>query len=1536
MAIRLSREERAASSNRGASQLPPLSPAFLHEVDAANWAHQEIGQRRDVEYGGVIVRDPTGQYFSTVPVAGEGMQFDLRAVLGIGTDGYYLQPQGYTCVASYHSHPAQHALILQRNRSFDERMAKAFLGFMSGTDFYRDVHDRDFFPSSYLSGPDGSLIRHTPTGSEAERSFALWVQAGKPPGNRVGVYGGFDEFIKKISTFGSLSLIVPTPLWGGSRGKVPSDWVVFEPFSSSTVTEQPLLTAIFPEASLAVTAAFSLQPSEAVESHTCVVLKHVNQDRYVATVASPGREPLFSLDAMFPKGPDGDLQLPAGYRLEALCLGDGPEVSQIAARESWLASVLFSPKQVGAAIREGSKRLALQDPQRGLSLYINSQDMALLKLKVPPESLAAELFKRGSDGEINDSGAQAEMAAGTLTPRDFLRRVIDATDLRVVRAGQFWRKVGPVDKRSAVLAAQTPLTLSGSFLSSRDAALYAHELIGNQRSVYYSGYVLKRPDGQFVITLPQESFANTFAFMLFFPTSGEGALIPPEHYELHARYGSHPELSMVDSDWVKQRHWTRDDALINLQVFSCDEMYSILLAGRVAYLSGAQDCLLEYSPNRSSAEELLRANISPSAGEQGLVRGLGHGEIKPADWVTRLASAGEFKIIQGNPLWGPRGVVYSDWTPNYDYAPRLGPPDYVTYGSLFSTLNEAARDLHKRVHGRNFAAQAYFAFILKRRDQEQYIATEVVGAVSSSDLFDLSKLFPRTSRDKFQLPEGFELHALFRSQQWSPQWTAPVSNWLTLYFVTPQVLYSALYEAQRDRTRSLPIFFSTLDGALLSYRPSPIEVKAGGEADRLLVLARTQLDSGIKTHMDFVREWAAKGELQVVRTSQCWDEIGLVSNDWAGYKTLTSRRLSPAFASPDDAARHALSSIGNHFRRAYGGVILKLANGLCVATEPLILPPRGVTLNWIYPDSSVATGLYPGGSTIIARYRSMPVQEVPILLANLQKAVYRSMIPSAVLAELLHREVHIKRDYVFGANGSILSYDLSDSEEEKLLSGKLLALNPIKGDLADNEYEQQLRTGALSPQDFVNAVAKAGLLRVVKGDALWGQPRTLKPRFALNPYTPNPLSVRQVAADPPCTPIFTRALDAVRHVQLGWTPQAQVAFGYVLKAFGRELYMATLPLVRQEFDALKAVFVDGQLPQGYVMYGLYVCASTEMIAPASDEMARYFFTPVTIARALTYVTSPRNGLTLPLYLLCSDGALLWYTTPKTADVLQTWLNKLYDDAKRVREGTLTVRDYVRLMAGNGTLHIRITSPTWSRKEQVDAQWSPKRPPHAFADDPYYHSFCGPLYFYADDAARYAQRSIAPFVDKAYLGAVLVPPRISGFVAIDPVEDRPGYGDSTLEELFWKGHAGFDVPEINVLHSYKIAAVHAFYKAIPSTPNLNRVDINLLANFVSSADLGNYLSVIRSNLPDAKSVYLSCRGGGMLQYIPAMTGEETAMLSARPAVSPSMLVSQLRRVGRLSVLVTDRFWNALGPLGDTTDPTGLGASEPWYGRNKDEL
>ncbi|WP_395609360.1 hypothetical protein [Pseudomonas sp. B22129] len=200
--------------------------------------------------------------------------------------------------------------------------------------------------------------------------------------------------------------------------------------------------------------------------------------------------------------------------------------------------------------------------------------------------------------------------------------------------------------------------------------------------------------------------------------------------------------------------------------------------------------------------------------------------------------------------------------------------------------------------------------------------------------------------------------------------------------------------------------------------------------------------------------------------------------------------------------------------------------------------------------------------------------------------------------------------------------------------------------------------------------------------------------------------------------------------------------------------------------------------------------------------------------------------------------------------------------------------------------------------------------------------------------------MAPFESKAYLGALLVPARISGYVAIDPVEDRPGFFDSTLEAFFWKGRAGFDVPANHDLHDYKIGAVHAFYKSIASTPSLKPLDIRLLPNFVSSQDLNDYLSVVISNIPDAQSIYLSCRGGALLKYVPALTATETAMLGARPALTPSALVLQLKNLGVLSVLVTDAFWKTRGPLNNEWDGSGVNAGsntyEPWYGREKDEL
>ncbi|CRM62232.1 DUF4329 domain-containing protein [Pseudomonas sp. 58 R 3] len=1958
MTINLSREERAASSNRGTTRLPAVSPGFINEADAAYWAHKKIGARRDKEYGGVILRKYTGRYHATEPVPGKGLQFDLREVLTVSADGQFEQPKGYTCVASYHSHPADHELTQKANPNFDSKTVKAFLSFFSDGDFWHGVNNRDFFPAAYLSGPDGSLIRYASSGSVEERSFALWIKAGRPRNNKVALFGPFSTFVKKLSTLGTLSLIVPTALWGGSAGDVPADWVVFQPFSSGAPTPQPLFTGVFTEVqaainvcepvaaparqigivikaqgegraeyavsqpepaqvlgwlagdalpvlpagwelhgmyvdsspvpepfppmqawlyqcfispldlathiagyrrlskTLSVAAAGSLyirtsdaavlrygfsgsdaesqlfaqaadgsvtdngiqsllqagtllpqglvkQVAEAgqlsvertsdiwdkkgavdkmwrpfskipepqlspafitaddaarwahevigtrrdleyggvilkrgyryyathpipdrravfehglllardsdgnfiapddysaeafyhshpvtniaqarinypddsddqlllrgnfysrpdlrfsirnrafarahylsgpddalikyvssgsalesayyqelhgVEDKTSsdfeskvvwklaeagelsvvipnpvwggvrgliskgwrirtpataqqqqpffteaysrpehavmralvlagpenigtkfgVVLKHRQENIYAATLALPRSVPLFSPSVLFPKRQDGGVRLPSQYRLEAIYFSSWYETNEIAARETWLASAFFTPSQVVAAARQARATLAIQHRTRGLTLYMQASDSALLALKVPEATATSELVQESSTGELHDNGAQAGLLDGTLSPRTYVRRVISATALSVVEAGGLWRYVGPVDNR--LLVSFYTATLSRSFLSARDAAVYAHEQVGSRRDRYYGGYVLKGEDGRFVITEPIESRENPFLYTLFFPSSNHGPLIPPEPYVLHGRYGSHLELSMADPVPILRRGWTRDEALINQQVFSCNEMYAIIPAGRVAYLSAAPNCLLEYTPNKSSAETTLLANLSPQAGDNSFQARLDRGDIKPADWVWRVAETGDLKIIQGNRLWGPRSVVYRDWSANYNYAPRSGPLDYVTYGAVFTSADDAASDLHGRVHGRHFPEEACYAFILKHKDKDQYIASEVVGATRTDELFNRYLVFKRITQDQYQLPDGFELHGLFRSQQWLRKRLRPSNEWLARFFVQPDVLYAAIYEARGGSADSLPIYFSTHDGALLRYRPSPIDVTSGGTADTLLGDAQRALDSGIKRPVEFVREWSLRGQLQVVRISQLWDKAGLVSNTWTSYATLMPRHLSPAFASPDDAARHIATLTGNGHRRTYGGVILKLVSGLYAATEPLAIPPQGLALNWIYPDHAVSTGLYPGGSTIVARYRTLLDQEVPLLLSSTQKAIYKSMIPSRVLASLLNRDADIMGEYVFGANGSILSYQLSNSIAENSLKNRLEVQSLAKDDYVGNLIEQQIRSGVLTPLEFVTLVAKAGKLSVVKNDRLWGQARQITGEFATSNATPNPGDIRQVLFDSACGPIFTRAFDAVRYAQRMAKSQTDVSFGYVLKTVKKSLYMTTLPLVREKFDDFRRVFINGQLPQGYVLEGMYLCASTVAIAPAGDEMAHSFFPPQDIGKALNFLIYASNGKALPLYLMCGDGALLKYLVQKTAQ-LYDWTKNAVLERSQLLNGTLKVREYVRRLAAMGELEIRVTSVVWGRKERVMAQWTPKKAPHAFADDPHFHSFCGPLFLYPDDAARYAQGLVAPFQDKQYLGAVLMPDQIQGYVAIDPVEDRGTGGTSTRELLFWIDHAGFDVPAGNVLSTYKIAAVHAFYKAIPSTVSREPREQKLLTHFVSKDDLRGYLAVIRSNAPYAKSCYLSSRGGALLKYVPAFTQAETTLLSPGDAPDPSVLVSQLRAQGSLSVLVADAFWMRVGVLGAEWNG-GEALSEPqvgkfWYEGERDEL
>ena len=980
--------------------------------------------------------------------------------------------------------------------------------------------------------------------------------------------------------------------------------------------------------------------------------------------------------------------------------------------------------------------------------------------------------------------------------------------------------------------------------------------------------------------------------------------------------------------------------------FSAEEIHDVILHKRPAYLSGSEDCLLVYTPSESDSQTRLLRLTAPQAGGSEAQKQLGSGQRKPAQWVVRLAEAGDLQVIQGNPLWGPRSPIYTDWTPNFDYAPRFGPPNYVTYGAVYYSADDAARDLHARVHGRNLAEQAYFGFILRHKDKPHYLATEVVGVDERNALFSLSSLFAATDDRDYRFPAGFMPCGLFRSQQWQPMGLATQSAWLTRYFVRPALLYGAIYDSKRvgdkyANGKYLPVYFSTEEGALLRYVSLPYNLESGGPLDRLLAADDEAVVSGKKTPQTFVGECANRGGLYVVRTSQCWDKQGGVPRTWSGYERPTRRRLSPVFANPDDAARYVAAIVGKGRQRAYGGVVLRMTDDRFVATLPLVVPPQGFTIDWIYPNSVIARGLYPQGATIVARYRSVVGHEVRMLLSATQKAIYQSMLPTGVMASLLQREVNILREYLIGPQGSVLSYQLTGSTDEEALKQNLQPLDSRKGDLWDNDIERQLRNGTLLPGDFVTQVAKAGNLQVVQGNSLWGGARPLRGPFVANMVSPAPLEIKQVFADAPCSPLFTQAYDAVRYAQLRSSPQAQVQFGYVLKSVKKTLYMTTLPLVRADYSDFRQVFLDGQLPQGYTLAALYLCASTQAVAPTRDSMATSFFAPGALANGVAFVSNLAKNGVLPLYLLCADGALLRYSFRKNGpEALYALISQASVAERQLLEGTLRVIDYVRGLATQGELYVRVRSTVWGREQVVTAQWLPHAAAWPVEDNPHFLSFCGPLFSHADDAALWAGAQLAGYKGREYLGAVLAAPGNVGFVSLDPVEDHHAWLQDTIAQLFQFEHFGFDIKPDHPLFLYTIHAVQAFYKVIASTISSRPLDRALLENFVSRDDLSLYQDIVKINRPTAQSVYLTCRGGALLKYVPSFSAEEVRLLSIGPVLTPSVLVSRLRENGQLSVLQTDAFWTRLGLLGHEWEVKDVQAApDPQavqYGRDKDEL
>lgn len=1078
-------------------------------------------------------------------------------------------------------------------------------------------------------------------------------------------------------------------------------------------------------------------------------------------------------------------------------------------------------------------------------------------------------------------------------------------------------------------AVSTLSVLGRTFLSADDAACYAHERVGRRRNRGYYGYILQRDDQRYVITEPAEQLASS-------STHHERV---PDNHVLHSRFYAHPALSTLDAHAAADLEWSVEDAATSLLMFSVKALRNSLATDLSAYLSGAEDSLIRFTPDRSRSLALLKQlGTTESPGK--LALDLEKGVVKPEQLVTEAAAAGDLQVIISNGRWRPRGKVTEHFVP--------GPwernvPERVSLGAVFQSADAAALDRYARNTGQRDEGQTWFGFILKHRDKEEYVASELVPVSYPRDkLFLERSVFRRspTSGD-YVYPESFAPHSYFYSRQRVNHERDAPRRWLAEHFIVPKDLWVAVYNAKKrpvfgERVPAL-LYVSTPDGALLKYEPRPDTPLFDNDVPNMgLEAIQNNLAKGVSSATDFVATVARNDALHVLRTSVCWDRKGLVGAHWAPSQNVQRRSLGPVFLTADDAAVHARSQVPAGTPRAFGGLILQRSDGRFVATDPADIPREDFDIKWIFADAAIELGQFPTDCTIVARYRSRVLRALPVLLSDVDKELYRNMLSVDTVYTAFMRRTQALDEYLFAPDGSIIRYRIGAWERIRADLGIAISLSgkPAR-DLDATWIKDQIHAGTLTPTAWVKKLVNCGYLKVVAGSRLWGPAREVT---EFEPYQtiPQTTGYPRALVEPAYTAVCIQEQDAARlaHEQAG--SRSLPGFGFILRNARDGSFLATLPVsVRNSRLAYDRVF-PGVLPYRYVDSGLILCAVATPPGLPDDDY-RHFFSPMEVSLARDSVRTSHGYR--PIYFSCGDGALLRLELAPFDPVVsrdkfgqvQVRDNPFATTAQAQRDqddinrGSFKLTDYIRRMAAAGKLEVLLTSAYWSRAGEVGQDW--------FAGMPFVSVEArwantsslpfGPMFHHPDDAARYAQFRAEHFNrGLACTSAILAKPDTFSYVGMQPLAGT-SHPDAAIRLIFRTANDLSTAPDTRLPRlpdGYTWMASHQ----IDQSGKVQAGSDADVENYASPESIHSHTQVVKNKGFDITAFYYSSRDGALLKYVPTYSIAEQALLNVMLVQPPNdrwttvmsfeAFISRLADTSHLEVLRAAGYWRQPGRLG----------------------
>ncbi|RMQ49522.1 hypothetical protein ALQ04_03447 [Pseudomonas cichorii] len=443
-------------------RMPALSLPFDHPDEVARYVHKVIGNRRDREYGGFILVRGDGKYVATEPMAGKTFQFDPNEVFPRHEEeGYVFYPAGHSDYAIYHSHPSFSAGL----DDWSEAEKASYQNSLSVADIHAVIDDYEYCSVTYLSGPDGSLIRYTLSGSDAEKALFTRVSGPVDRPHRCDlseVHMGLraktlmpSDLVRMLAQAGELHVIVTSRLWGWP-GRVANDWRPYPDmtppvFCDTAWPPEPL--SLSPEFTSADEAALYMHGLIDARTHAPAVgFLLVDPDRGVYRVAEPVLDDgsmVYAPCSVFHPDDYYRPALPEGYRIDGMYFAPDTVLPEGVSQER---HNFFQPDDLHRMFEyryrpaRPSKLIPVRYGFTMSEVYFSSPDGALLGYTPSHSVEEYQLLRQVSRIYSGSESVQARLAAGTLDSAGFVRMVAQAGRLRVIRSSRNWPQTGVVER----------------------------------------------------------------------------------------------------------------------------------------------------------------------------------------------------------------------------------------------------------------------------------------------------------------------------------------------------------------------------------------------------------------------------------------------------------------------------------------------------------------------------------------------------------------------------------------------------------------------------------------------------------------------------------------------------------------------------------------------------------------------------------------------------------------------------------------------------------------------------------------------------------------------------------------------------------------------------------------------------------------------------------------------------------------------------------------------------------------------------------